>query len=49
MDNSLALAWQQRKRSLLFELGAARLKFFFMLRLRVIALFARVLALPDPP
>jgi hypothetical protein len=39
---------QLRERTLLFELGAARLKFSLMLRLRVIAMFAGLLASADP-
>jgi hypothetical protein len=46
MDNSLAPTWQQRKRSLLFELVVARLKFHLMLRLRAMVMFACLFAPP---
>jgi hypothetical protein len=48
MDSGFAPAWQHRKRTLLFEVGAGPLKFSLMLRLRVIVMFAGRLALLDP-
>jgi LysM repeat protein len=45
MNNRRATAWQDRKQTLLFALGAGRLKFMLMLRLTVVAMFAGLVAL----
>jgi hypothetical protein len=45
MNNCFATAWQDRKRTLLFEVGAVRFEFSLILRLRVMAKFVGLLAL----